>query len=455
MNKLLQRQMEELLGSGYSAPEELRPLFAAISDAYDGFDADRSLIERSLDISSEELTETNHRLRREIGEREAMEKELRHSVSLLTATLESTADGILVVDREGCIRGFNKQFTALWRISRQALTTRQDEQLLSCVLDQLEDPQGFLAKVQKLYDRPAAEDNDVIRFKDGRVVERYSKPQYLDDQIVGRVWSFRDVTERVRAQERQDELVRQSESANEQLARANQELNDFAYVVSHDLKAPLRGIKTLAGWIAADCANRLDEEAKEQLHLLLTRVDRMHNLIDGILQYSRLGRVQEQMVQVDLHEVVPQVLDMLAAPAHITITVRDRLPVVTCGQVRIMQVFQNLLSNAIKYMDKPQGIITIGCTDDEEQWTFRVSDNGPGIEEKYHERIFQLFQTLSPGDDYESTGIGLTLVKKTVELYHGRVWVESKPGEGSSFFFTLPKTQGDRHHERLQTCAAG
>jgi signal transduction histidine kinase len=106
-------------------------------------------------------------------------------------------------------------------------------------------------------------------------------------------------------------------------------------------------------------------------------------------------------------------------------------------------------------MDKPHGVITVGCSGDEERWTFSVADNGPGIDEKYHDRIFQLFQTLSHRDDYESTGIGLTLVKKIVELYRGRVWVESRLGEGSTFFFTLPKTQGETHHERLQTCAAG
>ncbi len=448
MNRLLQRQIEKHLGSTDAAPAELQSLFTAISDAYDGFDADRRLIERSLDISSQELTEINDRLREEIGERKAADHELRQSLSLLTATLESTADGILVVDRSGHVKGFNKQFAAMWRIPDAILESGQDERLLSFVLDQLQDPQAFLVKVQQLYNDPAIDSNDIIHFKDGRVFDRYSKPQLLEDEIVGRVWSFRDITAQVR-------LVQQLKDANRQFVRVNKELNDFAYVVSHDLKAPLRGIKTLAGWIAADCADRLDVEAKEQLSLLLNRVDRMHGLIDGILQYSRIGRITEEITQVDLNELVPQVIDLLAAPEHIEITVRDELPVVECERTRVTQLFQNLISNAVKYMDKPRGSITIGCTSDDEWWTFSVADNGPGIDEKYHERIFQLFQTLSPRDAYESTGIGLTLVKKIVETNGGRVWVESELGRGSTFFFTLPqKIRGELQNEKLQTSAA-
>jgi two-component system sensor kinase FixL len=177
-------------------------------------------------------------------------------------------------------------------------------------------------------------------------------------------------------------------------------------------------------------------------------------LIEGILQYSRIGRIEEEKEQVNLGELVPQIVDLLAVPEHIEITICEELPVVEFERTRITQVFQNLLSNAVKYTDKPQGRITVDCRSDGTQWRFSVSDNGPGIDEKYHEKIFQLFETLLPRDQYESTGIGLTLVKKTIELYGGRIWVESRLGEGSTFFFTLPKGHQASRGEKLRTCVA-
>ena len=242
----------------------------------------------------------------------------------------------------------------------------------------------------------------------------------------------RDITERKQAEERQAKLLKEVESIN-------QELKDFAYIVSHDLKAPLRGIKSLVDWLSADYADKLDENGKEQMNLLLSRVQRMHNLIDGVLQYSRVGRVNEENVQIDLNELVPDVIDMIAPPQNIKITVENQLPVIEGEQTRIMQVFQNLLSNAVKYMDKPQGQIKIICVEDDGFWKFGIADNGPGIEEKYFTKIFQIFQTLAPRDEFESTGVGLSVVKKIVEMYGGRVWVESVVGQGSTFFFTLPK----------------
>jgi len=242
----------------------------------------------------------------------------------------------------------------------------------------------------------------------------------------------RDITERKQAEERQAQLLREVKSVN-------QELKDFAYIVSHDLKAPLRGIKTLTDWLATDYADKLDENGREQMNLLLNRVQRMHNLIDGVLKYSRVGRVKEEKVKVNLNDLVSEVIDMVAPPENIEITVENQLPVVECEQIRIMQVFQNLLSNAVKYMDKPQGQIRIGCVEEDCFWNFSVSDNGPGIEEKYFEKIFQMFQTLTPRDEFESTGIGLTVVKKIIEMYGGRISVESEVGNGTTFFFTLPK----------------
>lgn len=245
---------------------------------------------------------------------------------------------------------------------------------------------------------------------------------------------------------KQAQLVKELESVN-------QELKDFAYIASHDLKAPLRAIKTLADWISTDYADKLDKDGQEQLKLLRQRVDRMHNLIDGILQYSRVGRVREKITEIELNQLLPEIIDMLAPPANIKITVISDMPNVKCEETRITQVFQNLLSNAVKYMDKPDGLIKVGCTEEGESWKFSVADNGPGIEKQHWERIFKIFQTLAPRDEFESTGIGLTVVKKIVEMYGGKIWLESEVGKGTTFFWTFPKAGAVLQAEEEETAA--
>jgi len=234
--------------------------------------------------------------------------------------------------------------------------------------------------------------------------------------------------------ERQTELIIKVDNINK-------ELKDFASIVSHDLKAPLRGIKSLATWILDDCSDKLGEQANEQMNLLLGRVERMYNLIDGVLQYSRAGRTEEKPVQVNLEDFIPEAIDMLVPPENISITIENSMPVIECTETHVMQLFQNLLSNAIKYMDKPQGQIKVGCVEQDGFWKFSIADNGPGIEEKYFEKIFKMFHALSVSEDFEGTGVGLTIAKKIVELYGGSIWVESKIGKGSTFFFTLPKQE--------------
>jgi light-regulated signal transduction histidine kinase (bacteriophytochrome) len=258
----------------------------------------------------------------------------------------------------------------------------------------------------------------------------------------------REIEHRKKAEQRQVQLLKE-------LEKTNQELNDFAYITSHDLKAPLRGIATLADWISTDYADKLDERGRKQINLLTGRVNRMHDLIDGILQYSRIGRVKEEKVVVNLNELVSEVIDMIAPPENITITVENELPTIECERTRIMQVFQNLIGNAVKYMDKPQGWVKVSCVEENAFWKFSVADNGTGIEEKYFEKIFKIFQTLSSRDEFESTGIGLSLVKKIVEMHDGKVWVESKPGKGSTFFFTLPKQETGVRNEELQANIVG
>lgn len=237
---------------------------------------------------------------------------------------------------------------------------------------------------------------------------------------------------RRRAEQRQQELLKQLEVRNK-------ELNDFAHIVSHDLKAPLRAIQTLTGWIKEDSGNTLTPESQEQFDLMLSRVNRMRDLIDGILQYSRVGYGKEESVDIDIASLVNEVIESLEPPDHISVTIVDDMPVLCAGQVRISQVFQNLISNAIKYMDKSHGCINIGCCEQEDSWRFHVTDNGMGIDPKQYDKVFGMFQTLAARDEYESTGVGLTVVKKIVETYGGKIWIESQVGEGSTFFFTLPK----------------
>jgi two-component system sensor kinase FixL len=238
------------------------------------------------------------------------------------------------------------------------------------------------------------------------------------------------------------ELEQRVHDRTAELEAANKELQSFAYVVSHDLKAPLRGISQLANWLVTDYAAAFDEQGKEMVSLLLGRVKRLDNLIEGILQYSRIGRVFGENVSIDLNTLVQEVIDTLAPPAHVHILVADSLPTIIGDRTRIQQVFQNLIENAVKFLDKPEGRVTIGCRDEGTYWTFSVADNGPGIDPKYHEKIFQIFQTLASRDERESTGIGLAIVKKIVEeLYQGKIWVESTQGEGSTFLFTWPKTK--------------
>jgi PAS domain S-box-containing protein len=286
--------------------------------------------------------------------------------------------------------------------------------------------------------------------KTGRLVilETNGTPIVDDDgNLRGYRGVDRDITERRRAEQVQSELLKRLEDTN-------RELQDFAYIVSHDLKAPLRGIKTLADWLATDYEDKLDDEGKSHLGLLKGRVDHMRDLIDGILQYSRVGRVMDEIAPVDLAKLIPSIVDALAPPANITVTVADNLPVIEAERTKAVQVFQNLLSNAIKYMDKPEGHIAIECVETDGYWKFSVTDDGPGIDEKHFAKIFQMFQTLSPRDEYESTGVGLALVKKIVEMHGGSIWVESEPGIGSTFLFTWPTTLKGHTDAKLQTHTA-
>lgn len=231
----------------------------------------------------------------------------------------------------------------------------------------------------------------------------------------------------------------QKEKLITELDISNRELKDFAYIVSHDLKAPLRAIGSISQWIHTDYHDKLDDDGRMQLDLLLSRVHRMQGLIEGILAYSRVTRVKEEKEIIDLNKLVKEAIEMVAPPEKFTIVVDENLPAVSYGPTRILQIFQNIIGNAVKYNDKDAGEIEIRCIENLHSWAFSITDNGPGIEEKYFEKIFQIFQTLKSRDEFESTGIGLTIVKKIIEGNGGKISVTSVPGKQTTFTFTVLK----------------
>ena len=249
-----------------------------------------------------------------------------------------------------------------------------------------------------------------------------------------------DITERRKAEQALDKLNQDLQSAIDELSRSNRQLQDFVHVAAHDLKTPVRGIGTLADWLSSDYGDKFDKQGREQIRLLKARVIRIDKLIDGMLQFSKIARTRQNERRTNLNTLVSEVINKTKPPDNIEIAV-DSLPGVTCEREHILQVFQSLLSNAVTFMDKPKGLIKVGCVEQGEFWKFYISDNGPGIEEKHFERIFRIFQTLPRKDEPETAGIGLAVAKKIIELYGGKIWVESQPGSGSTFFFTFPKQQ--------------
>jgi signal transduction histidine kinase len=222
-----------------------------------------------------------------------------------------------------------------------------------------------------------------------------------------------------------------------ELARSNAELDEFAHVVSHDLKAPLRGISSLAAWISADCKDLLPDESREHLALLEERAKRMGRLIDGVLGYSRAVRRPGPIERVDARVVAEEVIDSLGPLPGVTVRIVGSLPVVRYDRTQLAQVFQNLIQNAVEHLGRPRGEVVVSCGEREADFEFSVRDDGVGIPAAHLERIFRMFHAVRPEEG--SSGVGLAIVKRIVEMHGGSVAVASKPGRGTTFRFSIPK----------------
>jgi len=224
------------------------------------------------------------------------------------------------------------------------------------------------------------------------------------------------------------------------LEKQNESLNDYAHMVSHDLKSPLRSIHTLISWIKDEKDMLFSENGKKYMDMIMVKVEKMDNLIEGVLAISKLDTMDYKYQEVDLNEILTIILAIIHIPSHVTIKITNTFPTIYTDKYRIQQLFQNLIINAVNYSNKEEGKVIITYYDSADFHTFSVEDNGIGIDKSYHEKIFTIFESYS--DDAKSSGIGLSIVKKIIENYKGDIWLESELGKGSIFYFKIPKVNG-------------
>ncbi|MBI3608111.1 MAG: PAS domain S-box protein [Nitrospirae bacterium] len=387
--------------------------------------------------------QTNERLRKELTalqarltQLERLESEHGQAEAKFRGLLEAAPDAIAIVDGTGRIVLVNAQTEALFGYGRDELIGRPVELLV---------PERFRnahighrsAYASAPRTRPMGQCLDLLgRRKDGTEVpiEVSLSPMTMGDEVLT-ISTLRDITERKRTEEE----LRVQKRALEDKVR---EMDDFMHVVSHDLKEPLRGIEAFAGFLLEDYGPSLDGDGKRYVNFLKQAAVRMRDLIHDLLTLASISRKGPTTQTVDLNRILAQAqrdLEYTIQQKHAEIRVVSTLPTVVCDPTQIGEVFNNLISNAVKFNTRPHPVIEIASRKEGDAHVISVADNGIGIDPRYMERIFGLFERLHPQEEFEGTGAGLAICKKVVEGGGGRIWVTSQPGEGSTFSFTIPK----------------
>lgn len=361
----------------------------------------------------------------------ALEKK-NEELKKLSLVASNTDNSVMITNAAGEIEWVNDGFTRLTGFSSEEVEGKKPENILYGPLtskesirqlsEKLSIGQSFSGELQKYH-------------KSGRTIwQQVNVTPILDDN--GNLERFihvnSDITERKEAEVKMAEYYRY-------LEKANKELDKFAYVVSHDLKAPLRAISNLTVWIEEDIGDKFTTDTKEHFKILKGRVMRMEALINGILDYSRADRVKSPNTQVDVAELIEDARELFVQDSNVKFNVAGKMPVLFTERMKLQQVVSNLVSNAVKHNDKSNPMINISCEDQGEDYLFCFEDNGPGIDPQFHEKIFVIFQTLQARDTFESTGVGLAIVKKIIDEAGGKIWVESEPGQTTKFKFKWPK----------------
>ncbi len=337
--------------------------------------------------------------------------------------------GLMEVDNDDKILMVNQSFSSI--------TGYEEQELLGKVASDIfldETNSEILSKENSKRENGLSNSYEVKGLtKNGE--ERYwlisGAPNYnLNGEVIGSIGIHLDITDLKSLQLQKENLLKK-------LEKSNDELQEYAHIVSHDLKSPLRSIDALVNWIKEDNKEKLDDVSIQNFNLIETTLEKMEQLISDVLMYSSVGTETLERQTVDLHTLVTDLKTILFVPDHVSISVLNTLPKIKGEKVKLQQLFQNLISNAIKFIDKEVGLVEIDVKDLRTHYQFSIKDNGIGIEEKFHDKIFKIFHALNKSKD--STGIGLSIVKKIVDLHEGQIWLESKPNVGTTFFFTLKK----------------
>ncbi|MDX6192107.1 PAS domain S-box protein [Flavobacterium sp. Fl-318] len=256
-------------------------------------------------------------------------------------------------------------------------------------------------------------------------------PNYnVNGEVIGSIGIHLDITQQKSLELQKEELLKKLEKQNEQL-------NDYAQIVSHDLKSPLQSIHSLVTWIKEDNDKEFNAQTVQYLDMIEDKVEKMDHLIEGILTYSKVDDIEMITENINLNDEINKIINIIHIPKHIEIVVKNELPTIKAERFRMQQLFLNIISNAVNYIDKPLGVIEISFEEEKKHYIFAVKDNGPGIAEENQEKIFKIFQSFT--SDKRSTGIGLSIVKKIVDNYNGKIWIESEFTKGTTFFIKVPK----------------
>lgn len=337
--------------------------------------------------------------------------------------------GLVEVNIEDEILMVNQSFTEMSGYSEQELIGKIGSELFP-----IEDGSEIIKEENKKRQKGISNSYEVkvlTKQNENRYWLISGAPNYdLNGKLIGSIGVHLDITDL-------KNLQIQKESLLSKLERSNDELQEYAHIVSHDLKSPLRSIDALVSWLKEDNKGKLDDMSLKNFELIESTLEKMEQLISDVLHYSSVGTSSNDSVDVDLDQMLIDLTTILYIPEHIVVKALNPLPTIKGDATKLQQLFQNLISNAVKFIDKEKGLITIDVEDFKSHYKFSIQDNGIGIDKQFHNKIFKIFHALNKSKD--STGIGLSIVKKIVDLHQGQIWLESKLNVGTTFYFTLKK----------------